>query len=166
MNSFWIGISALLMWSASLAIVAVWSRKDTWGRTAIVALFAISVPILSITFGASLGQPRPISWDELLQEKEISRRLLGYKIIYEVGIYILLDMEGQPVYLELDWNTKVAENLGDAIGKAGGDGEVWFKFEYETSLDENVPQFHALPQPRFLPDKTPTEAPEEYERNQ
>ena len=165
MSAFWIGFSALLLWAACLAVVSIWSRRDTWGRTAIIVLFAVSIPILSVTFGAALGNPRPISWEQLRQKEDVSRRLLGYKIIYEVGIYLLLDMAGKPVYLELGWNTEVAEELEAAAREAGEDGGVWMKMPYETSLNKNPPQFYADPQPKFLPDKPQPESPMVYERN-
>jgi len=164
MSAFFLGFVILLIWAAILCLLAIWSRRDTFGRTAVVALFVFSIPLGSTLFSYALGNHRPITIEQLQQNENLTYRLLGYKILYEKGIYLYLDTEGTPLALELPWNLKVAEDLQDAFGELLPGEDVFVEIPYEKSLDENPPIFYPAPQQKFMPDKIIPEDPVEYER--
>jgi hypothetical protein len=161
---FWYSVGILLVWVAVLSLIGIWSRKDTWGRGCIVILFCCSIPLLFGLFSNALGNHRPISWEQLTSSGSITYLVLAHKIEYEKAIYLYLDKSGPPLALQLPWNTKTAEALQDAVREAGREGDVMVEIPYEESLDLNPPQFHAKPQPKFLPDKPIESEPAPYER--
>lgn len=84
-------------------------------------------------------------------------------MVINKGIYILVDLgDFPPLYLWKPWDQKTADAMQDAMAEAGREGDVFMDVPpFEWSWDQNEPQFHALPQPKVLPDKPPQEqAPE------
>lgn len=165
MTFFWYSVIGLIFWAAVLSIVCIWSRQDTKGRSAAIALFLISIPAIFGLFSQTLGNPRPYTWEQLKTFKNVDYLILGYKIDYEKAIYIYLNREGEPLSLVLEWNQETAQELQDVMKEVGpeGRGIMTIPRKFEHSLDENSPQFHALPQQKFLPDKI-IEEPEVLER--
>lgn len=164
METFWIGVSSLLIWFAILALIAAWSRKDHWGRVCVIVLFIAAIPLTHGMFGHALGNHRPISWEQLTKQGNISYLLLAHKFEHEKAIYLYLDRIGPPLALVLPWDMDTAEALQQALNQAGVDGDVMVDIPYEKSIDENPIQFHALPQPKFLPDKPIDNEPAPYDR--
>lgn len=148
----WFAIVALF---AILALIAVWSRRETVARAIAVIAFIVAVPTSFVAVATSLGWSTPvIPYVTASPGKEA--RVLGYKNVEGVGIYVLLDMgAGEPRYYWLPWNKERASELEKAMhGDGGGRPGAIVLIPFEPSLDEHhTPLIHPLPQPKLMLDK-------------
>ena len=144
---------ALLVLFASAAWLAVWSRRDTWGRPGAVLLFLIGIPVVAAAGVESLGWHKPLRlvWD--LGNGD--HRVLAAKMVQDRGIYLYLDdpVRVEPRPLLLPWSNEAANRIQKLIDEAKPEAHGQFMMRYTPSLDVHAPQFHPLPQPPALPPK-------------
>lgn len=151
---------------AALASATIWSRKNTWVRSAAVASWLALLPLVTGTTFFSLGNPAP--WVQTINVPGGNYLVLGVKMVQDVAIYVWLDFGADhPRYFALPWNNETADKMQEMLD-AQRRGEIpGFKMNipYEWSWDDNPMQFHPLPQPKMLPDKLEPPEPQRYERS-
>ena len=159
----WISVAMLLLFAAT-AWLAVWSRRDTWGRPAAVAMFLIGIPAVAGAGIESLGWHKPLklAWD--LGSGD--HRVLAAKMVQDRGIYLYVDdperIEPRPILLP--WDNEAADRIQKLMNEATSESQGQFMMRYEPSLDVRAPQFHPLPQPPALPPKPRPELGLEFEQ--
>lgn len=156
-TTVWLILSVLL---GGMAILTVWSRVKTRVRFWSVIGLLMGSPIAAGALLVSLGWP--IMYVPGLTFPEGKTYVLGAKMLVGDGIYVLLDRgDSPPRYVWIPWDPKTANELQSAQDEAGKYGDVTITTPpFEWSWDRH-PQFHALPQPKVLPDKPhPQEVPE------
>lgn len=158
----WLALAVIALFAAA-AWLAIWSRRDTWGRSAAVVVFLAAVPTVGLAAVESLGWHRPIglAWD--LDEGEY--RVLAAKMVQDEAIYIYIDDETrvEPRPLLLPWDNDVANAIQRALDSAPDGAEGEFMMSYEPSIEMNQQQFHPVPQEPALPPKAVPEPALNYE---
>lgn len=148
----WLSLSVLALFAAE-AWLAIWSRRDTWGRLATVLLFILGLPAIAAVAVESLGWHKPLAlvWD--LPRGEL--RVLAAKLAQDEAIYLYIDdpVRSEPRPIILPWSNDMANHIQRLQDEAGPDANGQFMMRYEPSLDTHAPQFHPLPQPPALPPK-------------
>ena len=139
----------LVIYFASLAWLAIWSRRADRMRHAAVGLFILGLPLLAAAGLESLSWSRPL-WAMWSLSGEY--RVLGAKMIEGVGIYAYVDTDGEPRAVELPWDNRTAERLQELFDDPANGGQAMMRFEFSWDL-ERPPTFYPLPQPPALPDK-------------
>lgn len=152
-------VLGFLLLMAAQALIAVWSRRDTVGRFAVVILFVLGLVIFPSGAIELLGWHKPLwaAW-RIPQES----RVLAQKVIRGEGIYLYLDVGGaEPRAVRLPWSDRTAERLQKALRESARRGVRGALMRRDKSLDTNEPMFHPLPQPQLPMPKgpPPTEAP-------
>ena len=158
--AIWMAIVAMFSCAAWLAI---WSRKDTWGRPAAIVLFLVGLPVIAAAGVQSLGLHRPyaLAW-ELPDGDHV---VLGAKMIQDRAIYIYLDAgRDEPWPLVLPWSNEAANQIQKAQDDSGEEANGQFMARMDSSLDTNPLQFHPMPQMKALPDKPRPQAAPHYEQ--
>lgn len=158
----WLALAIVALFAAA-AWLAVWSRSDTWGRSAAVVLFLAAMPTIGLAAVESLGWHRPISlaWD--LDGGDY--RVLAAKMVQDEAIYIYIDDETrmEPRPLLLPWDNDVANAIQRALDGAPDGAEGEFMMSYEPAIELNQQQFHPVPQAPALPPKPVPEPALNYE---
>lgn len=148
----WLSLGVLALFAAE-AWLAIWSRRDTWGRLATVLLFLVGLPAIAAVAVESLGWHKPLAlvWD--LPRGE--HRVLAAKLVQDEAIYLYIDdpVRSEPRAIVLPWSNETANRIQKLQDEAGRDANGQFMMRYEPSLDTHAPQFHPLPQPPALPPK-------------
>jgi hypothetical protein len=152
----WLGLGVFALFAAS-AWLAIWSRRDTWGRPAAVILFLLGMPAIVAAGIEALGHHRPLwtAWD--VERGDL--RVLAVKLVQDTAIYLYLDDPGrlEPRALVLPWDNETANRIQKLQDEARPEAKGQFVMRHEPSLDIHGPQFHPLPQPPALPPKNPPE---------
>ena len=91
---------SLIAISAVLAVVTIWSRKETRARMLAVLIFVLFVPLAFFTEQQILGHARECNI-------KVQSEILGYKID-EPLIYIMTD---EPLLCHMPYSDKKAEDL-------------------------------------------------------
>lgn len=91
---------SLIAISAVLAVVTIWSRKETRARMLAVLIFVLFVPLAFFTEQQILGHARECNI-------KVQSEILGYKID-EPLIYIMTD---EPLLCYMPYSDKKAEDL-------------------------------------------------------
>ncbi|NGO54170.1 hypothetical protein [Allomesorhizobium camelthorni] len=148
----WLSIGILVLFAGE-AWLAIWSRRDTWGRAATVLLFIFALPAIATVAVESLGWHKPLKlvWDLAPGE----HRVLATKLVQDEAIYLYLDdpARSEPRPIVLPWSNETASRIQKLQDDAGREARGQFMMRYEPSLDTHAPQFHPLPQPPALPPK-------------
>ncbi|OCP19376.1 MULTISPECIES: hypothetical protein [unclassified Ensifer] len=148
----WLMLGVLALFAAE-AWLAIWSRRDTWGRLLTVLLFIVGLPAIAIVAVESLGWHKPLAlvWD--FQPGE--HRVLAAKLVQDEAIYLYIDdpIRSEPRPIILPWSNDMANRIQKLQDEANPDANGQFIMRYEPSLDTHAPQFHPLPQPPALPPK-------------
>lgn len=148
----WLALGVLGLFAAA-AWLAVWSRRDTWGRTAAMFLFLAAMPTIGLAAVESLGWHRPIQlvWD--LDQGDY--RVLAAKMVQDEAIYIYVDDESrvEPRPLLLPWDNATANAIQRALDGAPDGAEGEFMMSYEPAIGMNEQQFRPVPQAPALPPK-------------
>lgn len=144
----------LVIYFASLAWLAIWSRRADKMRRVAVGLFLLGIPLLAGASLEALSWPRPIwaMWD-LSGEY----RVLGAKMVEGEAIYAYVDTDGEPRSVKLPWSNKTAEELQALFDDPANGGQAMMRFDF--SLDESPPSFWPVPQIADPPKIAATEAP-------
>ena len=147
----WLGIGIVSLF-AIVAWLAIWSRRDTWGRHAAIGLFGLGLPLIATAIIQSLGHHRPLGLAWELSAG--SHRVLATKMVQDRAIYLYMDAgREEPWPLKLPWDNASANRIQKLQEEAAGDANGQFMLRYEPSLDIHELQFHPLPQPQMLPPK-------------
>lgn len=153
---------------SALSLSTIWSRKESWVRSAaFAAAFVLSPMVVGATFTA-LSHPSP--YIPGLTVPEGKYKVSAAKLVHGVAIYVLIDAPflEHPRYYRLPWSRDAANAIQDMMTQEMTGQIQGYMMEvppFEPSLDTNDPQFHPLPQPIAIPDKVlPSEEPERYER--
>lgn len=148
----WLSLTVLALFAAA-AWLAIWSRRDYWGRLVAVLLFLIGLPAIAAVAVESLGWHKPLSlvWD--LESGD--HRVLAAKLVQDEAIYLYLDdpVRSEPRPIIMPWSNETANRIQKLRDEASREAEGQFVMRYEPSLDTHAPQFHPLPQPPVLPPK-------------
>lgn len=159
----WLGLIVVALFAAA-ASTAIWSRRDTWGRSAAMALFLGGVPLVAAAGVESLGWHKPLflAWD--LEPGDY--RVLAVKMVQDRAIYLYLDDPGrmEPRPIVMPWSNDAANRIQKLVDEAGPENQGQFMMRYERSLDVQGPQFHPLPQPPALPPKPEPEQVPHFEQ--
>ena len=159
----WIVVAVLALFAAA-AWLAIWSRRDCWGRPAAVALFLLGVPVIAMAGLQLLGHHRPMALAWELPAGD--HRVLAVKMVQDEAIYVYLDAgRSEPWPVLLPWSIEAADRIQKLQDEARPDSHGQFMLRYEPSLDVNGPQFHPLPQPPLLPPKPVPDAAPHLERS-
>jgi hypothetical protein len=160
----WLAVGVILLF-AGAAWLAIWSRRDTWGRPAAVVLFLAGMPTIALAAIETMGYHRPIElvWDM----PEGDYRVLAAKMVQDKAIYIYIDDESrvEPRPIILPWDNDTANAIQRALDGAPDGSEGQFLMSYEPSLDMNEQQFHPLPQEPAPPPKSTPEPALHYEHS-
>jgi hypothetical protein len=157
-------VLAVISLFAAAAWLAVWARRDTWGRSASVGLFLIGIPAIAAAGIQSLGHHRPMSLAWELPAGE--HRVLSAKMVQDEAIYLYLDAgRSEPWPLTLPWDNATANRIGKLQDEAGEGAMGQFLLRYEPSLDLNAQQFHPIPQPQLLPPKPRQQQGQRFEQD-
>jgi hypothetical protein len=149
-STAWLAITLLI---SAMALIVVWSRRQTLYRSLAVATALLSAPAAALSLASTLGWAVPVV--PMLTAPGGDFLVLGAKIVQGEGIFVLLDIgSGEPRHYRLPWDQKLADKLQDILDDPNKGG-VMLKIPYEPSLDTNAAQFWPLPQPKALPDKPP-----------
>lgn len=158
--TFWLPFAVSFSLITALCWMVVWARRANSARLLAVALFLVVAPGLAAAVLQTLGNHRPLIWEQAVHGFEGGAeevRVLGHKLIIDEGIYLYLEQDGPPLALVLPWDQDLAQQLEDAAREGRG---VFSSLPYERSLStERRLEFHPLPQPKALPDK-PRQNPE------
>jgi len=147
----WLAVAVMVLFAAA-AWLAVWSRRDCWGRPAAVALFLLAAPAIAAAGVQVLGHHRPVSLAWELRPGD--HRVLAAKMVQDEAIYLYLDGgRSEPWPLMLPWDNEAADRIQQLQNEARPESHGQFMLRYEPSLDVHAPQFHPLPQPPLLPTK-------------
>jgi hypothetical protein len=152
----WLGLLVVTLF-ACVAHLAIWSRRDTFGRPAAVALFVVGLVAVPVAFADSLSYPKPFAaaW-EIDPTKEYI--VLGAKMQQDVAIWIYLDVPGgEPRSYRLPWSNETASALQQAMDEApeGMNGMALFRYDPDGQKAETV--FHPFPIQPDPPAKAPPE---------
>lgn len=147
----WLAVAIMMLFTAATWL-AVWSRRDCWGRPAAVALFLVGTPAIAAAGVQLLGHHRPMAFVWELAPGD--HRVLAAKMVQDEAIYLYLDgARSEPWPLMLPWDNEAANRIQQLQDKARPESHGQFMLRYEPSLDTHAPQFHPLPQPPLLPPK-------------
>ena len=143
-------LMAMVAFVAVAALVAVWWRRDLWGRHVAVALLVLGTPAAFAGMVDAQGWAKPL-W--AAYELKGEYRMLGSKMIIGEGIYVWLDLPDspEPRAFSIPWDPKIASELQGILDDGRNKGRAIFK--YEWSWNKSAPQFHPLPQPPIMPPK-------------
>lgn len=141
MTTVYILALILAVYFATLALLAVWSRRADRMRPVAVGLFLLGIPLLAGASLEALSWPRPIwaMWD-LSGEF----RVLGAKIVEGEAIYAYVDTDGEPRSIKLPWSNKTAEELQALFDDPANGGQAMMRFD--PGIDPSEPTFWPLPQ--------------------
>lgn len=144
----------LVVYFASLAWLAIWSRRADKMRHVAVGLFLLGIPLLAGASLEALSWARPLwaMWD-LSGEY----RVIGAKMIEGEAIYAYVDTDGEPRSVKLPWSNKTAEELQALFDNPANGGQAMMRFD--DSLDKSEPTFWPVPQPASPPKIPAPEAP-------
>ena len=144
----------LAVYFASLALLAIWSRRADKMRHVAVGLFLLGIPLLAGASLEALSWARPLwaMWD-LSGEY----RVLGAKMIEGEAIYAYVDTDGEPRSVKLPWSNKTAEELQELFDNPANGGQAMMR--YEPSWDQTPPEFYPAPPEAPPPKIAAPEAP-------
>lgn len=142
---------AIVCFVGFCALVAVWSRRDLWGRHLAAALFVLGTPAAVLGMVDAQGWAKPL-W--AAYELNGKYRVIGTKMVIGQGIYVWLDLPRslEPRAFSMPWDPQMASKMQEMIDR-DGDAKMLMEFKYEWSWDRNAPQFHPLPPPPIMPPK-------------
>lgn len=131
------------------ALLVVWSRRDIPLIRALAAPAAIvAASAAAFTVGNTLGFAVPYIAGITAPTGEAP--LISAKLAPNKGIYITLDLPGEPKLFWLPWDKEMAQRIQDLLE---GGGAMVTTPPYEWSWDTNPPTFNEMPQPKWLPEK-------------
>lgn len=147
----WLAVTIFL---AFMALLVVWTRRQSILRPFAVACALFSAPAAAVAIATPLGWPVPLYGGLTALGGEYP--VLGVKMIAGKAIYVLVDTGDEPRYYMIPWDRELADQLQDILDDPGNEGAK-IEIPMEFSWDKNKPQFHPLPQMKVLPDKPPQE---------
>lgn len=142
-------IAAVFCVLLGAALLVVWSRKDIPLIRAMAAPAAVLAAVVAaVTVGNTLGFAVPLISGVTAPAGEVV--VISAKMEPNKGIYITLDLPGEPKLFWLPWDKETAQELQDLLD---GGGAMAVLPPYEWSWDLRPPDFSSLPQPKWMPDK-------------
>lgn len=155
MNLFVVGLFAFAAW------LAIWSRRDTIGRHAAVAVFIVGVPIAAAVSVETLGWAKPL-W--AAYELRGDFRVIGAKIIVDDVIFAYIDIpsSSEPRAIRIPYSSETASKLQSMMDNPGTAGEIMMRFDW--SQDQSSVEFHLPPPENAMPEKEQQEEPLRFER--
>jgi hypothetical protein len=142
------------------ALLVVWTRRRTWIRAlAIPAALVAAVSSTGVLL-ESLGYAVPLINGLTVPSGEIE--MLSVKLLVGEGIFVTADLPAGPRLYWMPWNKKMADSLQEMMEDKANEGGKFTMVvpPFEMSWDQHAPSFRALPQPKFLPDKPPSQGPQ------
>jgi len=146
-----LALSLVLLGSAALV---VWSRRDLRllrGFSVVIAVLCVLAAPLAI--GSVMGLAVPVIPGLTIGEGEVD--VIGAKLVTGDAIFVLVDRGAEePRHYRLPWDKELAERLQGLLDDPANNGRARMKVpRFSFSWDRNAPQFHPMPQPKWLPDK-------------
>lgn len=134
------------------ALVVVWARRDVWLlRHSAIPLAIVGTLISTTIIGSTLGHAVPMISGLTAPSGEFS--VLSVRVIRDDGIYITLDLPEHPKLFWTPWNKTTAERLQEMISDPENAGVMATVPPFEWSWETREPEYQALPQPKWMPDK-------------
>lgn len=153
----WLALSLVL---GAVTYLAAWSRLPTKARGLTVLAFALALPASGALLLTNRGWPAElVPYITTIPDGEHS--VLGVKLLPEVAIFLMLDIEGNPRLFQLPWNAEQASRLQRM--QEEGNGDVKARKKGKSEDDDYPLMFHAQPQ-AATPDKQPEQPGMTYER--
>lgn len=143
----WLVITLVIIF---MGVLVVWSRRETMLRGVAVIVILVAMPGSLAALWVPLGWAVPLHGG--LTALGGDYPVLGAKMVVGKAIYVLIDTGAEPRYYRIPWDRKLADQLQDILDNPGNAGAK-ISIPYEFSWNQSAPQFHPLPQPKFLPDK-------------
>jgi hypothetical protein len=106
--SIWAVLSIVLL---AFSLFTAWTRRDVpWIKgTSIIG--AVAVAAISIVLvGSALGHATVI-WKGVTIPATGKVEILGFKMVYEEAVFLMLDVPGEPMLFRLEWSDDLAERL-------------------------------------------------------
>ena len=150
--------AGLALSMGALATIAVWSRRRMLWKTAAVTLTAATLALGYLGYIDLLSQPKPLG----LEIRHLKRVDVISAVLREgKAIYLWLNVEGEPRFYELPWNSVLALELQAAMREArqAGTGVGMRLQELEGNFEGSVENRKGQ---RFYPQPIP--APPEKQR--
>lgn len=133
--------------------VTIWSRRETFIRTAAVMGFMLLTVFIVPMWNETLGWPKPLWGAWQLQG---TQTILSYKFIPGEAIYLYVDGSPEPISVVMPWSERAALKIQDARkgSQDNGDrsGKFFLDFDW-TIIDGLKPLFHTIPIPAQPPPK-------------
>lgn len=141
---------AIMIALLGAALLVVWSRKDIPMIRALAAPSAVvAACVTALTIGNTLGFAIPLVAGVTAPAGDAP--LIAAKLAPGKGIYVTLDLPGEPRLFWLPWDKEMAQRIQDLMEEGGVVATVP---RFEWSWDLSPPEFGPLPQPEWLPDKS------------
>jgi hypothetical protein len=154
----WLALTLALALVTSLAI---WSRHPSRARGLSVLAFLATAPLTgAILVGNGGWAVSPYPYVSELPTGEA--QILGVKIVQDVAIYVMLDVDGEPRLFRLPWSNEAGSKLQRLMEANASEGGTLTAKRGQPGDDYPV-EFWGEPQPA-TPDKTPEAAAPTYER--
>lgn len=113
---------SILVCLAFLLYTTVIVYRRTVGLDAIkwllIAAYLAIIPAVSFSYFMTLGNPAPAVLNVNLPVGK--HTVLGYKLVDEESIFVMVDTPGGPMLYYMPWDTKTAEQLQEAVRNRQG----------------------------------------------
>lgn len=157
----WNALAIVVVLSA-LAHIAVWSRRDTWGRFAAIVVLLVGIPTVGYAMAETLGRHRPVElWGTPTGTLHVIAAVMRQD--EAIWLYVIAPGRSEPLPLSLPWSNETAQKIQEALDGApeGREGQFLLSFNDTEGGEINA---HALPQPAQPPVKDEPDAGLVYEQ--
>lgn len=105
-----------------LGLAVAYSQRSRWLRWVVIFTTIIAVPASYLTGLELIGRAKPVAKEYFKNSKEVT--VLGYKIVENVGIYLLLDdkLWSTPIHYFIDWEE--AKDLAEGLQALGEEAKA------------------------------------------
>ena len=160
---FWLFTPFLVMVGVLLTLM-ISAPIRLWLKGAMVGAGAFAIAAAYLAVVTLLSHPKPMDL-ELWHAGVENVTVLGVMVEREDWIHLWLqlpDVAGPRAY-RMEWSEDLVKQLTEAqIGASENQSEVQLRMPFESSLDEDEPQFYATPQ-QAPPPKNMSTAPTQYQ---
>jgi hypothetical protein len=156
--------AVLAVLAGVLTSISIWAPRRLVIKGTALATTSLLLPLAYTSMVDLLSRPKPVDLEWWLNAEEAT--VLGSQIRENEAIHLWLQLPdlAEPRAYVLPWNRDTAERLQQAQREAQQQGgDVRMRLPFEPSLDDQEPQFYALPQPALPPKDYAEPEPEFYQ---
>lgn len=114
----YLSITVLTLILSFASYLAIWSRRPTNARFYSLILLPVLLAVSSVSVLSVLGNPTHCIVGTTIPKGKLN--VLGFKIIKDDRIYLLLDTPSKPTYCSIPFNAATASSLQE--GQRSGEG--------------------------------------------